>query len=230
MTDPETAAGPDATALAAALVERIKPLADAASEAARGVEQDEAAAGLGEGSDLATELISAVIERVEALEADCRRLLITLDGFQALATAPPGEGGETAEPAFDPDEQAFADHLQAPQAIAPEAVESEDEDEYEDEVEEQEKGAGETEPAPAGAGLAASGGSSDGEKELAESEPPAPGEEAEPVHVSEGVRLLATQMSVAGASGDEIARRLRGDFGVQDAERLIAELFGGQVP
>lgn len=48
----------------------------------------------------------------------------------------------------------------------------------------------------------------------------------EPVHVSEGVRLLATQMSVAGASTADIAKRLHNDFGVQDADRLIAHLFG----
>ena len=48
----------------------------------------------------------------------------------------------------------------------------------------------------------------------------------EPVQVSEGVRLLATQMSVAGASSADIAKRLHNDFGVQDADRLIAQLFG----
>lgn len=58
----------------------------------------------------------------------------------------------------------------------------------------------------------------------------APGEESadpdEPVHVSEGVRLLATQMSVAGASSGDIAKRLHDDFGVENADRLIAHLFG----
>jgi hypothetical protein len=59
--------------------------------------------------------------------------------------------------------------------------------------------------------------------------PPVPGvaapEEHGP-HLSDGVRLLATQMSVAGASPDEIALRLREDFGVPDADRLVRELFG----
>ena len=45
-------------------------------------------------------------------------------------------------------------------------------------------------------------------------------------HLSDGVRLLATQMSVAGASTDEISLRLREDFGVPDADRLVRELFG----
>ena len=44
--------------------------------------------------------------------------------------------------------------------------------------------------------------------------------------ISDGVRLLATQMSVAGANPDEIALRLREDFGVADADALVDELFG----
>ena len=39
-------------------------------------------------------------------------------------------------------------------------------------------------------------------------------EESAAPRVSEGVRLLATQMSVAGSDPDEIARRLRDEFGV----------------
>jgi len=46
------------------------------------------------------------------------------------------------------------------------------------------------------------------------------------VQVSEGVRLLATQMSVAGSSMDEIAARLREDFGVEDANGVVRQLFG----
>lgn len=44
--------------------------------------------------------------------------------------------------------------------------------------------------------------------------------------ISDGVRLLATQMSVAGAGPDEIATRLREDFGVADADALVDDLFG----
>ena len=56
--------------------------------------------------------------------------------------------------------------------------------------------------------------------------PAGPAQEAHGPHLSDGVRLLATQMSVAGASPDEIALRLREDFGVPDADRLVRELFG----
>jgi hypothetical protein len=56
--------------------------------------------------------------------------------------------------------------------------------------------------------------------------PAGPAQEGHGPHLSDGVRLLATQMSVAGASPDEIALRLREDFGVPDADRLVRELFG----
>ncbi len=52
-------------------------------------------------------------------------------------------------------------------------------------------------------------------------EPP----EAGDTRVSEGVKLLATQMSVAGSSREEIAVRLREDFGIDDADAIVAELF-----
>lgn len=44
--------------------------------------------------------------------------------------------------------------------------------------------------------------------------------------VSDGVRLLATQMSVAGAETREIARRLEDDFGVENADVVIGRVFG----
>ena len=47
------------------------------------------------------------------------------------------------------------------------------------------------------------------------------------VRISDGVRLLATQMWVAGASATEIAARLQDDFGVTEADAAVGELFGG---
>jgi len=58
---------------------------------------------------------------------------------------------------------------------------------------------------------------------------PAPDASGGP-HLSDGVRLLATQMSVAGASPEEIATRLHEDFGVADADRLVRELFSLPEP
>ena len=42
--------------------------------------------------------------------------------------------------------------------------------------------------------------------------------------VSEGARLLATQMAVAGSTRDEIAWRLREEFGINDATAILDEI------
>ena len=42
--------------------------------------------------------------------------------------------------------------------------------------------------------------------------------------VSEGARLLATQMAVAGSTRDEISWRLREEFGIQDSTAILDEI------
>jgi hypothetical protein len=42
--------------------------------------------------------------------------------------------------------------------------------------------------------------------------------------VSEGLRLLTTQMAVAGAGRDEIAERLRDEFGVRDPAPILKDM------
>ena len=56
--------------------------------------------------------------------------------------------------------------------------------------------------------------------------PAAPADEPPPQspRVSEGARLLATQMAVAGSTRDEIAWRLREEFGIQDASAILDEI------
>ncbi len=44
--------------------------------------------------------------------------------------------------------------------------------------------------------------------------------------VPEGVRLVATQMAIAGSSRLEIERRLQRQFGIEDAEPALDEIFG----
>jgi hypothetical protein len=63
--------------------------------------------------------------------------------------------------------------------------------------------------------------------------PPPPAPQPPPVaagggvadsRVSEGARLLATQMAVAGSTRDEIAWRLREEFGIHDATAILDEI------
>jgi hypothetical protein len=44
--------------------------------------------------------------------------------------------------------------------------------------------------------------------------------------VSDGARLLAAQMAVAGSSREEIANRLRDEFGIQDAGPILDGILG----
>ncbi len=46
---------------------------------------------------------------------------------------------------------------------------------------------------------------------------------------TEGLRLLATQMAVAGSTHEEIAARLRDEFGVKDATELLGEAPNGTI-
>jgi ElaB/YqjD/DUF883 family membrane-anchored ribosome-binding protein len=63
-------------------------------------------------------------------------------------------------------------------------------------------------------------------------EPPAPLKPPAPLTpglsepLSEGARLLATQMVVAGSSRAEIARRLQHDFGIEDPDSMLDAIHG----
>ncbi len=54
--------------------------------------------------------------------------------------------------------------------------------------------------------------------------PPQPTGPEPDSRVSEGARLLATQMAVAGSTRDEIAWRLREEFGIHDATAILDEI------
>jgi hypothetical protein len=69
--------------------------------------------------------------------------------------------------------------------------------------------------------------------DLSEQEPGAPEPEGQPngtaggevdPGVSEGARLLATQMAVAGSTRDEIASRLREEFDIDDVSPILDEI------
>ncbi len=53
-------------------------------------------------------------------------------------------------------------------------------------------------------------------------------EGAEQNGLSAGARLLATQMSVAGSSRDEIENRLRNEFHVDEPESVLDEILGAR--
>jgi hypothetical protein len=292
MSTPQNSPENATAQLAALLVARIGPLAEAADRAKGEIASDRARyAGAGEKDAL----IDSVVQRVDELEADCRRLMRILGGFEAVATTPdasapavqetavappfqptPGpEASVQAEPAVQVTERpvapppsaeppTFAEPAPAaaPVAATPvvpaEPVPTEEPpnvttysgtgaDPVPASVQPPANDPAAAAPptgapvvpdfqsapdplgmpppvgAPLGAAPSAAPPVESGQD--AEDQTGFEGED-EPVRVSEGVRLLATQMSVAGASSADIARRLHNDFGVQDADRLIAHLFG----
>jgi hypothetical protein len=55
------------------------------------------------------------------------------------------------------------------------------------------------------------------------------GTDGAPAIPTAGARLLATQMAVAGSSRAEIERRLRNDFGIEDAEEMLNGILGPET-
>ncbi len=280
MNSSENPAETQAASLAAALIDRIGPLAQAAADAKQGIAADrERVAGAGE----ADALIDTVVERVDELEADCRRLMRILVGFEAAASQ------STPEPAPDLSSASAADGIAeveppittAPTPAAeaagittfPGATPPSSADPLADAPPSSADPLADAPPssadpladAPPPSGTPVIGAPPTGDPVIlaapsdpaVDAEPPGVEPDAdsavadvataaveptdvavepapepatdEPVQISEGVRLLATQMSVAGASSGDIARRLHDDFGVEDADRLIAHLFGGRA-
>jgi hypothetical protein len=56
-----------------------------------------------------------------------------------------------------------------------------------------------------------------------------PRDRSEPVPSAEGLKLLATQMAVAGSNRDEIEDRLRHDFGIEDVGELLGDVRTGST-
>lgn len=55
---------------------------------------------------------------------------------------------------------------------------------------------------------------------------PQPGQGMPGRHPSDGARLLATQMAVAGSGRAEIDRRLRNEFGIEDTRAMLDAILG----
>jgi hypothetical protein len=245
-----------AATLAGALRERLDALRGAAEEARAGITADRARLSSSEEDEATSSLIAAVAERIDGIEADCRRLAGIMSGFEALTVevaAPPPPPVAPAPvaplpppvappaPAVAPPPPSAAPVSLPPPPMTPPAqpappagppaafpfpppppseaylpTPADD---------------GETWPEPIGtppSGIPGFAGEPDAA--VATDLEEVPSEPAEPAQISEGIRLLATQMSVAGASNREIARKLHDDFGVENADALIAQLFGPAVP
>jgi hypothetical protein len=189
-------------------------------EAAQNLREGDVAAGSATRADLLAGLASALVERTEEIRSDCGRLSALMDRTANLiAERDSRSSGEpvvaaTPEPAYVPIESAPAPPPSVePTPAAPTAAEIPD-------------------PLPEDPVLA----------EASQPEPPSTIESASrprwlsrrnetaptPGGTSEGVRLIATQMAIAGSSRTEIERRLRIQFGVRDADQALDDIFGNR--
>lgn len=207
------------------MAEQIRLVDEAASQAAARIAEEAQRLTHPEGSgdaapraDLLADLASALVERTEEIRDDCDRLMVLLDRAIKVVAAHDAAGAQA--PSETRVQRAPAEAELPPPAPAPPQS-----------------------PAPEPAEPVA---------ELAEPEPSGDARErrpsVEPVErpswlgrrtgrrstegesrgTSEGVRLIATQMAIAGSTRAEIERRLRVQFGVEDATQALDEIFGNR--
>lgn len=203
----------DAQDLADLLSSRVDTLAAAARDAVAAIEADQA--GHRDRSAMADELIDSVTARIGGIAADCDELNRILAGFRSLMEATPAPApAPTPEPLAPESQPAQPAAPSAPVTVAPGITDF--------------SGTGAVEPVqPVEPQREPTDEPTEAPQPQAQE---APVEPPEPPKVSEGVRLLATQMSVAGSSVAEIARRLRDEFGVENSDLLVRELFGEPEP
>lgn len=164
-------------------------------------------------------LATVVAEQLESVATECGRIMGVLarasggGGSPAPDRSPAlGDPGEIS--AAEPPEPGSTAEVPGPALDEPEPVLDVPEPEQVSNVSEPEPVPDEPELMPTAA-------------EQRPREPPPPGY-VEPESVSEGAKLLITQMAVAGGSREEIAGRLQRDFGINDTERVLQELFGAR--
>lgn len=212
-------------ATAAEQVRVLRERAEATAEAVRAAAPDPDGS---QGLDLLVgEVAGSLVERSGEIAAECRRLSELLDRVAAAQAAQAGAeaaGAETAHEqpsgagprATDGDDSADSAADEPRTGVAPGAAEP--------------PRAGAEPPAPPFSGSPA-----------VPAEPASPSVAEVPTdvgasgasdarrggaQVSEGVKLLVTQMAVAGAGREEIEERLVSDFGISDPGTVLRELFG----
>lgn len=192
------------------MASEIRALDAAAARAAQGI--NAAAESLNESggqSKVRLELMggvaSALVERADQIRADCARLSGLMDRTSKLIAERDGrEPASSAPPA--------AAALPSPSPVSEVTIYPEPEAGTEAGPDGEQQESSELAPRPRWL-------ERDDERDDEPSESSVGG-------TSEGVRLIATQMAIAGSSRAEIERRLRIQFGVVDAEKALDDIFG----
>jgi hypothetical protein len=185
----------------------IRALDAAATSAAERIKQ--AAAGLEEGSGqskLRVELMggvaTALVERTDQIRADCERLSSLMDRTAKLVAARDAEAAGTT-PAPTPTPTAESTSTPPPAPVSHLDLPRPEP----------------VEPEPEQAASRPRWLERDDQLDTSQTDEGG---------TSEGVRLIATQMAIAGSSRSEIEHRLRIQFGVVDAEKALDDIFGNR--
>lgn len=197
---------------------RIGEIVSAATTAAEDIRSEADALRRAEGSAeskisrerLVAELADSLVARAEELKRDAANLADVLERASSRldVTAPKAEPEADAQPKLEP-EPVAAPFAAARAAKSPEVAATPRGANLSEKVSERFQDSSDT----------AGGAVSRFKRRSTSTKAP----RANPNRSTEGLRLLATQMAVAGSTEEEIASRLRDEFGVEDATALLGE-------
>ena len=193
------------------------------AEAAAGLGNRERGGGSATRADLLAGLASALVDRTEEIRADCGRLSALMDRTAKLVADRDSADSESSTPdpkPFSPAQDRDLEPIEP--APLPESLNPPDPDERDERRETRD------EPEPRAESREPRDPSPEPEPSDATEAKPTwlSGGRGAATSTSEGVRLIATQMAIAGSSRAEIERRLRTQFGVIDADQALDEIFG----
>jgi hypothetical protein len=238
----------------AAQIRELDRAAEQAAEriaaAAASMREREAAAGSATRADLLAGLASALVDRTEEIRSDCGRLSALMERTATLIAERDLRQGTEAEPGGEPAPEPVQPPMEAVREPEVEALEPAPEPESEPASPATEPASVPPPPLPPPPAVSEDQGEIadptfvDGDANGDGDDPgPLPGaasgvrprwltrrqEQAAQTTsggTSEGVRLIATQMAIAGSTRSQIERRLRIQFGVADADQALDEIFG----
>lgn len=218
-------------------IREIRRLHEAAEQAAGRIHAEVSRLGEREAGELIADLAEAVVERTELIRADTEQLSMLLQRARAAvaahagaeAWAPPPAEVEPAfadlEPGFADLELGFADVELPPVDVEPASVEEPPARPWTWRFWRRGRTTKDVVPeaaVPPPPRLPRLDFSAPGVPGVERRDYSSPGTSPVP----EGVRLIATQMAVAGATRVEVERRLRRQFGIVDASPALDEIFG----
>jgi len=192
-----------------ALTGPVQQIVDAADRAAAAMRQQAAAAGAADSGEDQTnpqaDLIEALLARTQDLRSQADSLAAILERASGRLSASASSETQAAEPPAPAAQEASPS---TPTGREPVSVTDR--------------------PAPVAPATVRPPGSSPGGRFVprGRTERTRASEPIAPSSSTQGIRLLATQMAVAGSTRDEVEHRLESEFGISDADDILDDVMG----